>query len=159
MITLCVCLCVTLQCSVSCSGGQQQREVNCVSEQDLAIMPNSLCEKISKPETLRKCNMQECKTNTGLYATLKLSLSTYIRNVHAITVYIFFFMSAVCFFCMVFDLWLTSFRMQVQFAGRTPCPLASVTSWSCWVAALSGRSKDSVVSPVGHSQSYTPTYI
>jgi len=41
---------------------------------------------------------------------------------------------------------------QVQFAGRTPCPLASVTSWSCWVAALLGRSKDSVVSPVGHSQ-------
>ncbi|XP_074495348.1 A disintegrin and metalloproteinase with thrombospondin motifs 12-like [Sebastes fasciatus] len=51
------------ECSVSCGGGQQQREVNCVSEQDSALMPNSLCEKISKPETLRKCNMQECKTN------------------------------------------------------------------------------------------------
>ncbi|XP_054466646.1 A disintegrin and metalloproteinase with thrombospondin motifs 12 [Anoplopoma fimbria] len=53
------------ECSVSCGGGLQQREVNCVSEQDSAIMPNSLCEKISKPETLRKCNMQKCKTNTG----------------------------------------------------------------------------------------------
>ncbi|XP_059193198.1 A disintegrin and metalloproteinase with thrombospondin motifs 12 [Centropristis striata] len=53
------------ECSVSCGGGQQQRDVNCVSEQDLAVMLNSLCEKISKPETLRKCNMQECKTNTG----------------------------------------------------------------------------------------------
>ncbi|GAA6226448.1 A disintegrin and metalloproteinase with thrombospondin motifs 12-like [Lates japonicus] len=53
------------ECSVSCGGGQQQRQVNCVSDQDLAVMPNSLCEKISKPETLRKCNMQECKTNTG----------------------------------------------------------------------------------------------
>ncbi|XP_070689623.1 A disintegrin and metalloproteinase with thrombospondin motifs 12-like [Pempheris klunzingeri] len=53
------------ECSVSCGGGQQQREVKCVSEWDLAVMPNSLCEKISKPETLRKCNMQECKTNTG----------------------------------------------------------------------------------------------
>ncbi|XP_044052675.1 A disintegrin and metalloproteinase with thrombospondin motifs 12 isoform X2 [Siniperca chuatsi] len=53
------------ECSVSCGGGQQQREVNCVSEQDLAVMPNSLCEKSSVPETLRKCNMQECKTNTG----------------------------------------------------------------------------------------------
>ncbi|CAJ1069213.1 A disintegrin and metalloproteinase with thrombospondin motifs 12 [Xyrichtys novacula] len=53
------------ECSVSCGGGQQQREVNCVSERDLAVMPNSLCEKISKPETLRKCNMQECKTNIG----------------------------------------------------------------------------------------------
>ncbi|KAM6945166.1 A disintegrin and metalloproteinase with thrombospondin motifs 12-like [Lycodopsis pacificus] len=53
------------ECSVSCGGGQQQREVNCVSEQDFLLMPNSLCEKISKPETLRKCNMQECKINTG----------------------------------------------------------------------------------------------
>lgn len=53
------------ECSVSCGGGQQQREVNCVSEEDLTVMPNSLCEKITKPETLRKCNMQECKTSTG----------------------------------------------------------------------------------------------
>ncbi|XP_031161560.1 A disintegrin and metalloproteinase with thrombospondin motifs 12 [Sander lucioperca] len=53
------------ECRVSCGGGQQQREVNCVSEQDLAVLPNSLCENISKPETLRKCNMQECKTKTG----------------------------------------------------------------------------------------------
>ncbi|KAK2837875.1 hypothetical protein Q5P01_015087 [Channa striata] len=53
------------ECSVSCGGGQQQREVRCVREQDLAVMPNSLCEKISKPETLRKCNMQECKIHTG----------------------------------------------------------------------------------------------
>ncbi|XP_067377923.1 A disintegrin and metalloproteinase with thrombospondin motifs 12 isoform X2 [Channa argus] len=53
------------QCSVSCGGGQQQREVKCVSYQDLAVMPDTLCEKISKPETLRKCNMQECKTHTG----------------------------------------------------------------------------------------------
>lgn len=54
--------------------GQQQREVNCVSEQNLAVVPNSLCEKISKPETLRKCNMQECKTHTGLYAVFNLTL-------------------------------------------------------------------------------------
>ncbi|KAF7659159.1 hypothetical protein LDENG_00002420 [Lucifuga dentata] len=53
------------ECSVSCGGGQQQREMNCVSEEDLAVMPNSLCEKIIKPETLRKCNMQECNTSTG----------------------------------------------------------------------------------------------
>uniref|UniRef100_A0A7N8XXX7 ADAM metallopeptidase with thrombospondin type 1 motif, 12 n=1 Tax=Mastacembelus armatus TaxID=205130 RepID=A0A7N8XXX7_9TELE len=62
----CVCLCATLQCSASCGGGTQQREVDCVSEQDSAVVPNSLCEKTSKPETLRKCNMQECNTNTGL---------------------------------------------------------------------------------------------
>lgn len=53
------------ECSVTCGGGQQRREVNCVSEQHLAIMPNNLCEKIFKPETLRKCNMQECKISTG----------------------------------------------------------------------------------------------
>ncbi|AWP07440.1 hypothetical protein SMAX5B_010491 [Scophthalmus maximus] len=53
------------ECSVSCGGGQQLRQVNCVSDQDSAVMPNNLCEKISKPETLRKCNVQECKSNTG----------------------------------------------------------------------------------------------
>uniref|UniRef100_A0A3Q3S6J5 ADAM metallopeptidase with thrombospondin type 1 motif, 12 n=1 Tax=Mastacembelus armatus TaxID=205130 RepID=A0A3Q3S6J5_9TELE len=55
------------ECSASCGGGTQQREVDCVSEQDSAVVPNSLCEKTSKPETLRKCNMQECpvcKRNT-----------------------------------------------------------------------------------------------
>ncbi|KAM6930888.1 LOW QUALITY PROTEIN: A disintegrin and metalloproteinase with thrombospondin motifs 12-like [Xenentodon cancila] len=52
------------ECSVSCGGGQQQRAVNCVSAEDSTVMPNSLCEQISKPETLRKCNMQECKTNS-----------------------------------------------------------------------------------------------
>uniref|UniRef100_A0A665WHS6 A disintegrin and metalloproteinase with thrombospondin motifs 12-like n=1 Tax=Echeneis naucrates TaxID=173247 RepID=A0A665WHS6_ECHNA len=48
------------KCSVSCGGGQQLRKVSCVSDRDLAVMPNSLCENISKPEILRKCNMQEC---------------------------------------------------------------------------------------------------
>uniref|UniRef100_A0A3Q1AQ35 Peptidase M12B domain-containing protein n=1 Tax=Amphiprion ocellaris TaxID=80972 RepID=A0A3Q1AQ35_AMPOC len=43
------------ECSVSCGGGQQQRAVSCVSEQDSALMPNSLCEKISKPETVSRC--------------------------------------------------------------------------------------------------------
>lgn len=58
-----------LQCSVSCGGGQQQRQVSCVSDLTLDEVPSSQCEKSSKPETLRKCNMQECKTNAGLCAT------------------------------------------------------------------------------------------
>lgn len=53
--------------------------------------------------------------------------------------------------------WVVVIPMQAQFARRTPCLLVSVTSWSCWVAALSGRSKDSAVSPVDRSQAYTPT--
>lgn len=55
------------ECSVSCADGQQQREVTCVSVDDMALMPNNLCEKMSKPDSLRKCNVQECKssTNTG----------------------------------------------------------------------------------------------
>ncbi|XP_056136294.1 A disintegrin and metalloproteinase with thrombospondin motifs 12 [Lampris incognitus] len=54
------------ECSVSCGGGLQQREVNCISEDSVDVVPDGLCEKIAKPETLRKCNMQECKTNAGL---------------------------------------------------------------------------------------------
>ncbi|XP_054630647.1 A disintegrin and metalloproteinase with thrombospondin motifs 12 isoform X2 [Dunckerocampus dactyliophorus] len=53
------------QCSVSCGGGQQQRDVICVSAEDSGVMPDSLCEKMSKPEILRKCNTQECHTATG----------------------------------------------------------------------------------------------
>ncbi|XP_049618973.1 A disintegrin and metalloproteinase with thrombospondin motifs 12 isoform X1 [Syngnathus scovelli] len=53
------------QCSVSCGGGQQRRDVTCVNAQDSAIMPDGLCEKMSKPEALRKCNTQQCRPTTG----------------------------------------------------------------------------------------------
>ncbi|XP_015238080.1 PREDICTED: A disintegrin and metalloproteinase with thrombospondin motifs 7-like [Cyprinodon variegatus] len=52
------------ECSVSCGEGQQQRAVSCVGEKDSAVVPNRLCAKISKPETLRKCNVQECKKSS-----------------------------------------------------------------------------------------------
>ncbi|XP_061881660.1 A disintegrin and metalloproteinase with thrombospondin motifs 12 isoform X4 [Entelurus aequoreus] len=53
------------QCSVSCGGGQQLRDVICVRAEDSSVMPDSLCEKMSKPEVFRKCNTQECRTTTG----------------------------------------------------------------------------------------------
>lgn len=63
-------------------------------------------------------------------------------------------------FTSTFDRWATFlfFFTQFQPARKIPCHLAFVTNWSCWVAALSGRSKDSAVSPVGRNQDYTPIY-
>uniref|UniRef100_A0A6Q2YH29 Peptidase M12B domain-containing protein n=1 Tax=Esox lucius TaxID=8010 RepID=A0A6Q2YH29_ESOLU len=56
-----VCVC---QCSVSCGGGVQRRVVRCVLEESGSV-DDSLCKQSSKPDTLRKCNMQECQTKTG----------------------------------------------------------------------------------------------
>ncbi|XP_053727080.1 A disintegrin and metalloproteinase with thrombospondin motifs 12 [Synchiropus splendidus] len=64
------------QCSLSCGGGRQQREVNCVTELESAVMPNNLCEKMSKPETVQKCNTQECPTNTASPACKKNTMSS-----------------------------------------------------------------------------------
>lgn len=127
------------QCSVSCGVGQQRREVSCVSMEDSSVMQNSLCEKISKPETLRKCNLQECQRNTG-QSTPPL-----------------WFVGRYCLFLGLFVfLWRACGLEQVLFAEETSYPLASVTSWSCWVAAPSGRSKDSVVSPAGRRHTQGP---
>lgn len=52
------------ECSVSCGEGLQHRVVRCVVE-DSDSVENSLCEQSSRPDTLRKCHMQECQTNTG----------------------------------------------------------------------------------------------
>uniref|UniRef100_A0AAZ3QY34 ADAM metallopeptidase with thrombospondin type 1 motif, 12 n=1 Tax=Oncorhynchus tshawytscha TaxID=74940 RepID=A0AAZ3QY34_ONCTS len=52
------------ECSVSCGEGLQHRVVQCVVE-DSDSVENSLCEPSSRPDTLRKCHMQECQTNTG----------------------------------------------------------------------------------------------
>uniref|UniRef100_A0A8C7HM07 Fibroblast growth factor 10-like n=1 Tax=Oncorhynchus kisutch TaxID=8019 RepID=A0A8C7HM07_ONCKI len=52
------------ECSVSCGEGLQHRVVRCVVE-DSDSVENSLCEPSSRPDTLRKCHMQECQTNTG----------------------------------------------------------------------------------------------
>ncbi|XP_072288880.1 A disintegrin and metalloproteinase with thrombospondin motifs 12-like [Eucyclogobius newberryi] len=53
------------KCSVSCGGGHQLRELTCTSVEDESTMTNNLCEKMSKPDILRKCNEQECKDSTG----------------------------------------------------------------------------------------------
>uniref|UniRef100_A0A8C7W1T7 ADAM metallopeptidase with thrombospondin type 1 motif, 12 n=1 Tax=Oncorhynchus mykiss TaxID=8022 RepID=A0A8C7W1T7_ONCMY len=52
------------ECSVSCGEGLQHRVVRCVVE-DSDSVEDSLCEPSSRPDTLRKCHMQECQTNTG----------------------------------------------------------------------------------------------
>uniref|UniRef100_A0A3P8ZGM4 Peptidase M12B domain-containing protein n=1 Tax=Esox lucius TaxID=8010 RepID=A0A3P8ZGM4_ESOLU len=52
------------ECSVSCGGGVQRRVVRCVLEESGSV-DDSLCKQSSKPDTLRKCNMQECQTKTG----------------------------------------------------------------------------------------------
>ncbi|CAB1322233.1 unnamed protein product, partial [Coregonus sp. 'balchen'] len=52
------------KCSVSCGRGMQHRVVRCVVE-DHSSVENSLCDQSSRPDTLRTCNLQECKTNTG----------------------------------------------------------------------------------------------
>lgn len=62
---------VCLQCSVSCGGGQQQREITCVRAEDRALMPNNVCETKSKPDTLRKCNLHDCVNNTGTVCTVQ----------------------------------------------------------------------------------------
>uniref|UniRef100_A0AAZ3SAY7 Uncharacterized protein n=1 Tax=Oncorhynchus tshawytscha TaxID=74940 RepID=A0AAZ3SAY7_ONCTS len=53
------------KCSVSCGGGMQHRVVPCVVE-DSSSVENSLCDQSNRPDTIRTCNLQECKTNTGL---------------------------------------------------------------------------------------------
>ncbi|KAJ8005919.1 hypothetical protein DPEC_G00122890 [Dallia pectoralis] len=53
------------ECSVSCGGGVQHRAVVCVVEESGSV-DNSLCKQGNKPDTLRKCNMQECQAKTGL---------------------------------------------------------------------------------------------
>lgn len=67
-VSVCVsnvcCLLCMCQCSVSCGEGLQHRVVRCVVE-DSDSVENSLCEQSSRPDTLRKCHMQECQTNTG----------------------------------------------------------------------------------------------
>uniref|UniRef100_A0A674AK10 ADAM metallopeptidase with thrombospondin type 1 motif, 12 n=1 Tax=Salmo trutta TaxID=8032 RepID=A0A674AK10_SALTR len=52
------------KCSVSCGGGMQHRVVPCVVE-DSSSVENSLCDQSNRPDTIRTCNLQECKTNTG----------------------------------------------------------------------------------------------
>lgn len=54
------------ECTVSCGGGQQRREIACVTVEDMTVVPHNFCEKILKPDTLRACNVQECKASTGL---------------------------------------------------------------------------------------------
>ncbi|XP_030647560.1 A disintegrin and metalloproteinase with thrombospondin motifs 12-like [Chanos chanos] len=54
------------QCSKMCGGGVQKRPVRCVNKRSGQQEENSLCVKNSKPHPVQKCNLQDCKINSGV---------------------------------------------------------------------------------------------
>ncbi|XP_074851795.1 A disintegrin and metalloproteinase with thrombospondin motifs 12 [Carettochelys insculpta] len=54
------------ECTASCGGGIQQRTVKCIDTEDSETKDQTMCEQESKPPETQKCNMQECKKNTGV---------------------------------------------------------------------------------------------
>lgn len=54
-----------LQCAVSCGGGVQQRTVKCVNTETNETEDDSMCMDKAKLTKYQKCNLQECRKNTG----------------------------------------------------------------------------------------------
>ncbi|XP_049326441.1 A disintegrin and metalloproteinase with thrombospondin motifs 7 isoform X2 [Astyanax mexicanus] len=65
------------ECSVSCGdGGVQKRGVKCVNEESGEEEESELCPKNSKPESVRKCSLQECRTDPDIAVCKRNSMSS-----------------------------------------------------------------------------------
>ncbi|KAJ8262663.1 hypothetical protein COCON_G00151200 [Conger conger] len=65
------------KCTASCGGGVQHRVVKCVNtdKEVKAGASGSQCEKSTRPDSFRKCNLKECKRKPVLWCS-KDSMST-----------------------------------------------------------------------------------
>ncbi|XP_062874431.1 A disintegrin and metalloproteinase with thrombospondin motifs 12 [Trichomycterus rosablanca] len=65
------------ECSQSCGGGVEVRDVHCVDEPSGEHVPPSLCPENNKPDTERPCNVEKCKPAPGAAVCTRNSVSTH----------------------------------------------------------------------------------
>lgn len=79
------------QCAVSCGGGVQQRTVKCMNTETNETEEDSMCMDKAKPTKYQKCNMQECRKNTGrvihLHGTVFSICAEILRKLGANPIY------------------------------------------------------------------------